>query len=87
MRNILKVTSVALLASISQLAYSAPITDTYTTGDTLTATTLGNIKSAVNDNDTRISALEGAGTAQNIVVDCATDSTALLNTTLAPDNT
>jgi len=120
MRNILKVTSVALLASISQLVYSAPITDTYTTGDTLTATTLGNIKSAVNDNDsrvttnatgittnatgittntgnittnatgittidTRISAIEGAG--QNIAIDCATDNTALLNTTLAPGNT
>jgi hypothetical protein len=54
MRNTLKVTSVALLASISQLAYSAPITDTYTTGDTLTATTLGNIKSAVNDNDSKV---------------------------------
>lgn len=42
------------LISISQLAYSSSITDTYTAGDTLTATTLDNIKSAVNDNDSRL---------------------------------
>jgi hypothetical protein len=54
MKNILKLMSVAFLASITQFAYSAPITDTYTTGDTLTATTLNNIKSAVNDNDSRV---------------------------------
>jgi hypothetical protein len=108
MSNIFKVTSVALLASISQLAHSAPITDTYTTGNTLTATTLGNIKSAVNDNDSRVTtntanitsntnaitndlavrlnALE-TGYGQSVAVDCATDSTALLNTELKPGNT
>lgn len=36
------------------LAYSAEIADTYTSGDTLTATTLNNIKSSVNDNDANI---------------------------------
>jgi hypothetical protein len=115
MSNIFKVTSVALLASISQLAYSAPITDTYTTGDTLTATTLGNIKSAVNDNDSRVTtnaagiasntanitsntnaitndlavrlnALE-TGYGQSVAIDCATDSSALLNSELQPGNT
>lgn len=49
---------VAGLFSISQLAYPDSITDTYNTGDTLTATTLDNIKSAVNDNDTRINTNE-----------------------------
>ena len=38
------------------LAYSGEITDTYTTGDTLTATTLNNIKSSVNDNDANVGA-------------------------------
>lgn len=33
---------------------SADITDNYTTGDTLTATMMNNIKGAVNDNDARI---------------------------------
>ncbi|MCP4979097.1 MAG: hypothetical protein GY935_01225 [Gammaproteobacteria bacterium] len=46
------------LFSVSQLAYSEPITDTYNTGDTLTASKLNIIKSAVNDNDVRITALE-----------------------------
>ena len=42
------------LASLSIQAYSDAITDTYATGDTLTADTLNNIKSAVNDNDSNI---------------------------------
>lgn len=46
--------------SISQLVYPDSISDTYNTGDTLTATMLNNIKSAVNDNDSRIAALEAA---------------------------
>lgn len=50
--------SIALGAGLllaSQLAYSGSIADTYTSGDTLTATKMGNIKSAVNDNDSNIS--------------------------------
>jgi hypothetical protein len=38
----------------SQINFAESITDTYTTGDTLTATKLNNIKSAVNNNDARI---------------------------------
>jgi len=36
----------------SQINFAGSITDTYTTGDTLTTATLNNIKTAVNDNDT-----------------------------------
>ena len=61
MKYFIKIVSLTGLFTISQLAYSAPISDTYTTGDTLTATTLDNIKSAVNDNDTRITSLEAPG--------------------------
>ena len=38
----------------SQIGFAGEITDSYTTGDTLTATSLNNIKSAVNDNDAKI---------------------------------
>jgi len=47
------------LASGSAAVYAGSITDTYTTGDTLTATTMGNIKSAVNDNDGRVTTNAG----------------------------
>ncbi len=43
-----------LLALVSQITAAGPITDTYTTGDTLTATKMDNIKAAINDNDIRI---------------------------------
>lgn len=43
--------TIALLFT-SQLVTAGEITDTYTTGETLTTTTLDNIKTAVNDNDT-----------------------------------
>ena len=48
-------TTVIALALSSQLVFAGEITDTYTAGDTLTATTLDNIKTAVNDNDGKIS--------------------------------
>lgn len=54
MKSFIKLISFIGLCSIPQLTFSAPITDTYATGDTLTASTLNNIKSAVNDNDSRI---------------------------------
>ena len=54
MKNVLKVAPIVGLLVASQLAYSAPVTDTYTTGDTLTAAKMNNIKSAVNDNNTRL---------------------------------
>jgi hypothetical protein len=55
MKNLLKIASIIGLTVITQTAYSAPVTDTFETGDTLTAAQLNNIKSAVNDNNTRIS--------------------------------
>jgi hypothetical protein len=55
MKNLLKIVSIIGLTVITQTAYSAAVTDTFTTGDTLTAEKLNNIKAAVNDNDTRIS--------------------------------
>jgi|GEM_PF-1167523 len=41
----------AVLIFTAQQGYGGSITDTYATGDTLTATQLNNIKAAVNDND------------------------------------
>jgi hypothetical protein len=54
MKNLLKIVSIIGLTVITQTAYSAAVTDTFTTGDTLTAEKLNNIKNAVNDNNTRI---------------------------------
>ena len=62
------------LFSISQLAYPGSITDIYNTGDTLTATTLDNIKSAVNDNDSNISAwFSGDGSDGDLTVSSLLD--------------
>ena len=58
MKNVLKVAPIVGLLVASQLAYAAPVTDTYTTGDTLTADKMNNIKSAVNDNNTRLTTNE-----------------------------
>jgi hypothetical protein len=55
MKNLFKIVSIIGLTVITQTAYSAPVIDTFETGDTLTAAQLNNIKDAVNDNDTRIS--------------------------------
>ena len=52
-------------AAYSQANFAGPINDNYTTGDTLTATTLNNIKSAVNDNDTTISDIDASITGIN----------------------
>lgn len=65
MKNFIRIASLIGLFPLSQLAYSADITDTYATGDTLTATTLNNIKSAVNDNDARATTLENSQTVQD----------------------
>ncbi|MCP3975106.1 MAG: hypothetical protein GY720_11510 [bacterium] len=47
---------VVLIATlvISQVAYSGTVVDTFADGDTLTATHLDNIKTAVNDNDAEV---------------------------------
>jgi hypothetical protein len=55
MNNLLKIVSIIGLTVITQTAYSAKVTDTFVTGNILTAEKLNNIKNAVNDNDTRIS--------------------------------
>ena len=73
MKYFIKITLVIGLFSIHQSAYSDSISDTYNTGDTLTASTLDTIKNAVNDNDTRIGTLEGgmsikAVDANNLVI-------------------
>jgi hypothetical protein len=60
MKYFIRITLVIGLFSIHQSAYSDSISDTYNTGDTLTASTLNTIKDAVNDNDSRIGTLEGA---------------------------
>jgi hypothetical protein len=65
MKNYIKSVAMIGFLSISQLAYPDSITDTYNTGDTLTATTLNNIKSAVNDNDARTTTLENSQTLQD----------------------
>jgi hypothetical protein len=58
MRNIFKAITIVGLTTMSQLAFSAPVTDTFATGNTLTAAKMNSIKSAVNDNDSRINTLE-----------------------------
>jgi hypothetical protein len=69
MKNLLKIASIIGLTVITQTAYSAAVTDTFETGDTLTAEKLNSIKAAVNDNDTRIdsisscTAIQGEGSA------------------------
>lgn len=60
MKHKVILTTVIALTINSQFATAGSITDTYTTGDTLTATTLNNIKDAVNDNDTNVGANTGA---------------------------
>jgi len=64
MKYLIKLLAIIGFASISFMAYADTITDTYLDGDTLTATTLNNIKSAVNDNDSNISA-NGSAIATN----------------------
>jgi len=54
MKCLIRTVSIVGLYSISLFAYADSITDTYATGDTLTAETLNNIKSAVNGNDASI---------------------------------
>jgi hypothetical protein len=65
MKNLLKIVSIIGLTVITQTAYSAAVTDTFTTGDTLTAAKINNIKSAVNDNDTRIDSISSCTVTKN----------------------
>lgn len=60
MRILFKIVISIVFLALPQLAYADSIADDYATGDTLTATKMNNIKSAVNDNDSRIDALDAA---------------------------
>ncbi len=71
------------IACSTGVVHAGNIGDTYTTGGTLTATNMDNIKGAVNDNDTRINALIGntqAGTLKT-EVDVQHHAQATINTT------
>jgi hypothetical protein len=57
----LTVSVVILLAAYQNSAFAGTVSDTFSTGDTLTADHLNNIKDAVNDNDVRISNSRGLG--------------------------
>jgi hypothetical protein len=76
MKNLLKIASIIRLTVITQTAYSAEVTDTFTTGDTLSAAKLNNIKSAVNDNDTRIDSISSCTVLQGADSASITCSTA-----------
>jgi hypothetical protein len=54
MKNFLNMALILALTTVTHTAYASEITTIYTTGDVLTAATLDTIKSAVNDNNTRI---------------------------------
>jgi hypothetical protein len=72
MKQKIILTTVIVLSLTSQFITAGPITDTYTTGDTLTAKKMNNIKSAVNDNDTNITAFfSGDGSAGDLTVSAA----------------
>jgi hypothetical protein len=72
--------ALAGLLALTQLAAAGEVTDTYAAGDTLTATMLDKLKSAINDNDSRLNAMTAAdfsgygtpfaadGAAKNVVV-------------------
>ena len=85
MKYFIKLISLVGLMAISQLAYSGSITDNYTKGDVLTAGTLNNIKSAVNDIDTRVTTIEGGQT--DIAIDCSANANAFLITTIKNNTT
>ena len=58
MQYINRIMATIALSVIVPTAYSGSLTDTIATGDTLTATLLNNAKAAINDNDSRVTALE-----------------------------
>ena len=68
-----------LIASIFvfPFANASEITDTYSSGDTLTTSTLDNIKNAVNDNDQRIDSLESSDSAMQDFSDYTLNFSAL----------
>jgi hypothetical protein len=68
------------LAFGATVAHAGSIADTYATGDTLTAAKMTNVKTAVNDNDTRITTNTNAITTLNTTVGGHTTSINTLTT-------
>jgi len=60
MNNFIKLALLCGFALQTSFTYAGTISDTFSTGTTLTATHMNNVKNAVNDNDARIAALETA---------------------------
>ena len=83
MKFISILTMIIALAFNIQLVTAGSITDTYTSGDTLTTTTLDNIKTAVNDNDTRTGGVDFINSSLDIAV-TSTASTILSVAVTAP---
>ncbi len=69
---IVTMATAVVLVFTSQFSTAGSITDTYTAGDTLTTTTLDNIKSAVNDNNAA-SRFYGDGSAGPLIVSADVD--------------
>lgn len=69
------------LACSTGVVFAGSIADTYTTGDTLTAAKMTNIKTAVNDNDTRMPGIEFNDTLVTQVLTGTTVAAATLNVT------
>lgn len=63
MKQLTKLIGALVTLTISQPVLADDITDTYTTGDTLTVSTMNNIKSAVNSKQDRVTGTCPAGTA------------------------
>jgi parallel beta-helix repeat protein len=69
MKYFIKIISIIGLLAVSHFAYAESINRTFVTGDTLEAIHLNEATTAINDNDARITSLEG-GTGIDITVDC-----------------
>jgi len=81
MKHLIKVISTFGLILISHSVYADDITDTYANGDTLTVTTLNNIKSAVNSKQDDVSGACPAGEAiRAINADGTVECEAVTNT-------
>ena len=58
MKYINRIIAIIALSAIAPTVYSGSLNDAIATGDTLTADLLNNAKAAINDNDSRVTALE-----------------------------
>ena len=79
MNKLIRLLMLAGFAAVPVFAHAEDITDTYSTGDTLTARTMNNIKSAVNSKQDRVTGICPPGAAIAAInsdgsVDCEADS-------------